>query len=405
MDVLFEQSQKIINRVSTKFRRSLYFNIDWNCRLIEINGARGVGKTTLLLQRANESGQDDPRKVLYLSLDDPYFYNHSIIDTADYFLKYGGSCLFLDEVHKYPAKLRNYDWSAELKVIYDRYPELKIVYSGSSVLQLFKGHGDLSRRKCGYNLPGLSFREYVNWRKEKDLPAYTLENIVANHQKISRDISLKLKILPLFDSYIKHGHYPYYHESPDQFCARLKDTINVILEQDLQAVSSYSSENHYKLKKLLGIISESVPITPNLTKLRSGLYIADHRTLLSYLDALEKAELLTTLDKHAKGMKKLHKPSKIYLHNTNLLYCLYQDKPNTGTIRETFFYNQVRNFHKVNYPEKGDFLVDSRYVFEIGGKNKTNLQLENIPDSYRAVDDIEIGFGNKIPLWLFGFLY
>lgn len=405
MDALFEQSQKTINRVNMKFQRSLYHHIDWNCRLIEINGARGVGKTTMLLQRAKESGHGDPGSVLYLSLDDPYFYTHSIIDTADYFLKYGGIYLFLDEVHKYPSKLKGYDWSAELKVIYDRYPDLKIVYSGSSVLQLFKGHGDLSRGKCGYNLPGLSFREYVNWIKDKDLPAITLEEILDNHQKIAGDISLGIKILPLYDSYIRHGYYPFYHEAPDQYCARLKDTINVILEQDLQAVAPYASENHYKLKKLLGVISDSVPITPNLTKLRSELFIADHRTLLNYLDALEKAELLTTLEKHARGMKKLHKPSKIYLNNTNLLFCMYYDKPNEGNIRETFFFNQVRNLHKVNYPAKGDFLIDSKYVFEVGGKNKSNLQLQNIPDSYRAIANIETGFGNKIPLWLFGFLY
>jgi uncharacterized protein len=216
---------------------------------------------------------------------------------------------------------------------------------------------------------------------------------------------MEIKIFPLFDNYLRYGYYPYFHEAPDQFCARLKDTINVILEQDLLAVANYTSENNYKLKKLLGVISESVPITPNLTKLRSELYIADHRTLLNYLDALEKAELLITLEKHARGMKKLHKPSKIYLHNTNLLYCLYHDKPNEGNVRETFFYNQIHNFRKVSYPEKGDFLVDSRYVFEIGGKNKSNQQLQNIPDSYRVVDDIETGFGNKIPLWLFGFLY
>ncbi len=405
MEIIFEQSQRSIAAINTAFYRSLYDKADWNCRLIEINGARGVGKTTLLLQRAHEIAKEAPNKVLYMSLDDPYFYNHSIIDSADYFSKYGGTFLFLDEVHKYPSKQKNYDWSAEIKIIYDRYSELNVVYSGSSVLQLHKGHGDLSRRKCSYNLPGMSFREYVNWRNEINIPAFSLEEIIARHQEIAGEITKELKILPFFDSYLQHGYYPFYHEGPEHFCGRLKDTINVILEQDLQAVAAFSMENHYKLKKLLAILSESVPFTPNLTQLRSELFIADHRTLLNYLHALEKAELLITLDKYAKGMKKLHKPSKVFLNNTNLLHCLYQDKPNQGNMRETFFYNQVHQMHLVNYPEKGDFLVDSRYVFEVGGKNKSNTQLQEVPDSFRAIDGIETGFGNKIPLWLLGFLY
>jgi predicted AAA+ superfamily ATPase len=405
MESLFEYSQQRINRINTDFFRSIFNTIDWGCRLIEIRGARGVGKTTLMLQKAFQLSNKNTPKVLYASLDDPFFYNHTILEVAEYFTKFGGLYLFLDEVHKYPSKFPKHDWSAEIKVIYDRFPDLQIVYSGSSVLQLFKGHGDLSRRKCSYNLSGLSFREFINWKNQKDYPVYTLSQLLDNHSDIASTITNEIKIIPLFIDYLNHGYYPYYKEAPEQFCNRLKDTINVILEQDLPTVASFSHENHVKLKKLLAVLAESVPFTPNLTNLRSELFITDQRTLLSYLDALEKAELLCTLDKEAKGMKKMHKPSKIYLNNTNLLHCLFFDKPNIGTKRETFFYNQIRSVHRVNYPENGDFLVDSKYTFEIGGKNKSSMQIQNIVNSYLAIDDIEIGFGNKIPLWLFGFLY
>ena len=405
MESLFEYSKQRITRTKTEFTRSIYTNINWNCQLVEINGSRGVGKTTLMLQRARELTKKNQVKVLYISLDDPWFYNHTIIDTADYFTKYGGEFLFLDEVHKYPAKYPKHDWSAEIKVIYDRYPDLKLVYSGSSVLQLFKGHGDLSRRKCSYNLPGLSFREYINWIKKTSIKEHTLAQLLNNHEEIAGEITNNIKILPLFNDYLKHGYYPYYKEAPDQFCTRLRDTINVILEQDLPTVASFSNENHVKLKKLLAILSESVPFTPNLTNLRSALFITDQRTLLNYLHALEKAELLCTLDKNAKGIKKLQKPSKIYMNNTNLLNCLYFNKPNIGTLRETFFFNQIRTKHQVNYCDHGDFLIDSTFTFEIGGKNKSNNQIQEIRNAYRAIDDIETGFGNKIPLWLFGLLY
>lgn len=405
MEALFEQSTQQIKRVETGFYRSLYHTIDWHCRLIEIRGARGVGKTTLMLQRALKISEFGAEKVLYISLDDPYFYNHTLIEVADYFNKFGGVHLFIDEVHKYPPKFPNHDWSAEIKVLYDRYPDLQLVYSGSSVLKLFKGHGDLSRRKCSYNLPGLSFREYINWTGKKELAVYTLAQLINSHTEIATKITDDLKILPLFFKYLKHGYYPYYKEAPDQFCNRLRATINVILEQDLPAVASFSNENHVKLKKLLAVLAESVPFTPNLTNLRSALFIADQRTLLNYLDALEKAELLSTLDKDTKGMKKLQKPTKIYLHNTNLMNCLFFDTLNVGTQRETFFFNQLRTLHRVNYPVKGDFIVDSDYTFEIGGKNKSSFQIQEIPNSFLAMDDIEIGFGNKIPLWLFGFLY
>jgi predicted AAA+ superfamily ATPase len=404
MDTLFEQSQMLIKRVETKFHRNLNSLIDWDCRLIEINGARGVGKTTLMLQRAKLLANSEPEKTLYISLDDPYFYKNSVIDTASYFVKWGGKFLFIDEVHKYPSKFPGKDWSSELKIIYDRYPELFVVFSGSSILQLFKGDGDLSRRKCRYKLHGLSFREYLNWQHKTNFEVLSLTQILNNHSKLSSEISEKVKILPLFNEYLKHGYYPYYFEAPKHFCSRLKETVNVILEQDIPVLSKFSYETNIKLKKLLAILSESAPFTPNLTKLRSELFIADQRTLLNYINILEKAELLYTLDKESHGMKRIQKPSKIYLNNTNLSYCLFQDNPNKGTIRETFFLNQLKAKYRISYPEFGDFLVNSKYLFEIGGKSKNYRQIKDINDAYLVIDDVEISYANKIPLWLFGFI-
>lgn len=405
METLFHQSQHLISKTGDTFHRNLYYYIDWNCRLIEIFGARGVGKTTLMLQKAKEFRKKGAEKVLYTSLDDPYFFNHSILEIADDFQKFGGVFLFLDEVHKYPSKHPGYDWSAEIKVIFDKFPELKIIYSGSSVLQLFKGHGDLSRRKCSYNLPGLSFREYIKWNTGQNFNTFTLRQILEKHVQISGEITEAIKIIPLFNDYLRQGYYPYYHEAPEQFYIRLRDTVNVILEQDLNSVAAFAYENQLRLKKLLGVLCESAPFTPNLTSLRSDLYISDHRTLLNYLNTLEKAELLSTLDKQSSGIKRMHKPSKIYLNNTNLAYCLSMKEPNKGMLRETFFFNQVSLFHQLTFPKQGDFLVDNDYTFEIGGKNKSKNQIKDIPRSILALDDIETGFGNKVPLWLFGFLY
>jgi predicted AAA+ superfamily ATPase len=405
METLFEQGGKLIGLKRSNRFRGLYTQIDWDCPLIEINGVRGVGKTTLMLQRAKELQANNHQEVMYASLDDPYFYNNSLLDTAETFVKYGGLYFFLDEVHKYPPKHPGADWSAELKVIYDRYPMLKVVYSGSSVLQLYRGHGDLSRRKCSYNLQGLSFREYLNWYHDQNFKPFTLHDLLSNHQLYANEIVNSVKVIPLFRSYLQHGYFPCYHEAPSHFYRRLKDTITVILEQDIPSVTTFSNESSIKLKKLLAVLSETVPFTPNLTNLRSELYIADQRTLLNYIQALELAELITTISRDAKGIKKLHKPEKIYLNNTNLLYCLLQDKPNIGTLRETFFLNQLKSIHQVNYVDEGDFLVDSKFTFEVGGKNKTNKQVKEVHDAYLAVDDIEIGFGNRIPIWLFGFLY
>ncbi|MDD2387251.1 MAG: AAA family ATPase [Bacteroidales bacterium] len=405
MEDLYAVSNKLINIVKTDFYRSLFEDIDWNQRLIEIRGSRGVGKTTLMLQKAKEYHNFNSQSVLYVSLDDSYFYNHSIKETAIQFSQYGGQYLFIDEVHKYPEKYKAYDWSSEIKNIYDQIPELKIVYSGSSIIQLYKGNGDLSRRRSTYNLNGLSFREYLSMNKIQNFNSLTTEEIIIGHVDIANQIIVKIKILPHFQNYIKHGYYPFYLENPKQYYQRIKNIVNLILEIDIPSVTDISFETINKIKKLLAAISSTVPYTPNLTRLSSNLNISDLRTLYNYLGFLENAELISLLRADATGNKILQKPEKIFPDNTNLIYALNQTNAKIGLIRETFFNNQLSYSDVVNYPKIGDFIVNNNYTIEVGGKNKDSKQLKNINNSYFALDNIEIGFGNTIPLWLFGFLY
>jgi predicted AAA+ superfamily ATPase len=404
VEQLIDISNRLINNTSSQFTRSLYRQIDWNSRLIEIRGARGVGKTTLMQQKAKsltESGEN----ALYVSLDQAYFYREQLFNTVDHYFKYGGKYLFLDEVHKYPEKEKNLDWSQEIKNIYDAFPQLYLVYSGSSLLQLYKGQGDLSRRKAGYLLPGLSFREFLEFKGLLSHQPVNLSDLLQNHQSLANEISTKLKILPAFREYLRHGYYPFFDEAPDKFFDRLNDVINVILENDIPAITDISYETSFKLKKLLSLLASSVPYTPNLSNLTSQLYVADQRTLLKYINFLEKAELVDTLGAKSTGNQILNKPQKIYLNNSNLMYALSKNLPDPGTERETFFFNQLKHLHTISYPKQGDFLVEQKYLFEIGGKNKSQQQIRDHQEPYVVRDEIETGFGQIIPLWLFGFLY
>ena len=403
MDSLIEISERLINASEIHFIRSLYHKIHWNNRLIEIRGARGVGKTTLMLQKAKQF-REQSHEVLYVSLDNSFFYKNELTQLADTFFKYGGQYLFIDEVHKYPKKNKHADWSLEIKNIYDSYPELHIIYSGSSILQLFKGAGDLSRRKAAYHLHGLSFREYLQLTEQLSFNASTLIEITENHTKIAREITKSIKILPLFSDYLRRGYFPFFNEASDVFYDRLNEVTNVILETDIPAVSDITFETSLRLKTLLSLLTQSVPFTPNLKKLASQLYIADYRTLLKYLNYLDKSELISTLNAKASGNQILNKPDKIYLNNTNLMYAISPQKTDVGTVRETFMYNQLKQAHTVNYPKQGDFTTEG-FTFEVGGPNKTNKQIAGLQNAYIAKDEIETGYGNVIPLWLFGFLY
>ncbi len=405
MQDIFHYSNSIIQQVGPEFKRYLFKEINWNSRLIEILGSRGVGKTTLMLQKAKILNSEKANQAVYLSLDDKLMYSNSIVDIAEDLVKYGVQYLFLDEVHKYPPKLKGFDWSAEIKNSYDRFPGLSIVFSGSSVLKIYKGLGDLSRRKSSYRLAGLSFREYLELNSILSYDSFQLNDLIENHQDISSEITSQIKIIPHFKQYLKTGYFPFYNEDPSAYYSRLNNILNVIIETDIPAVSDITFETSLKLKKLLAAIASTVPFVPNLLRLRKELLIADQRTLLKYLDFLEKAEVVRALTRDAKGTKIMQKPDKIYLGNTNYSYGLNMSGEEIGTIREIFFESQLRVDHQLRLPENGDFLVNDRFVFEVGGKNKSTSQIRNLENAYLALDDIEYGVFNQIPLWMFGFLY
>jgi predicted AAA+ superfamily ATPase len=405
MQEIFSYSNSIIETVELDFKRYLFNQINWEARLVEILGSRGVGKTTLMLQKAKILNSEKANQAVYISLDDKLMFKHSIVDVAEELVKYGVKYLFFDEVHKYPSKIKDYDWSAEIKNSYDRFPNLRIVYSGSSILKIYKGQGDLSRRKSSYRLAGLSFREYLELNGVVSFKKIILSDLLERHQEISSAITKEIKVIPLFKEYLKTGYFPFYNEDPSSYYNRLNSILNVIIETDIPAVSSITFETSLKLKKLLAVIASTVPYMPNLINLRNELFVTDQRTLLKYIDFLEKAEVITTLSQKAKGNKILQKPDKIYLGNTNYFYGLNMMGEEMGTIRETFFNTQLNIEHQLRLPKTGDFLVDEKYTFEIGGKNKTSKQLKDIQNSYVVLDDIENGIFNQIPLWLFGFLY
>jgi predicted AAA+ superfamily ATPase len=404
MEKLNEISERLIQGTSTNFQRYLSKKIEWSNRLIEIKGARGTGKTTLMLQHAKTLQKKET--VLYTSLDLPYFYTHSLFDLADTFYKSGGTYLFLDEIHKYPNVNPEQDWSNELKAIYDSFPKLNIIYSSSSLLHLYKGNGDLSRRKVSYELYGLSYREFLNFQFGYNFETYSLPELLKNHVNIAREINEKIKPLAHFKEYLQIGYYPFFKESIANYTNRLLNIINLIIESDIPSTISIPSENTEKLKKLLGAISTTVPYTPNIKEVSNHLSISDYRTTLKYLNLLEYGGLIKQLSSDSSGNKILQKPDKIYLQNTNLLYVLSSQQHEIGTIRETFFYNQLLVDNQINYPKFGDFMVNQEYLFEVGGKTKSQKQLENYNgEKFIVSDNIEYGFGNKIPLWLFGFLY
>jgi predicted AAA+ superfamily ATPase len=386
-----------VQTVDCTFTRYLYDHIAWNNRLIGIVGAKGVGKTTLMLQyvKQNFSNSD---KALYASLDNLWFAQHSLLELADMFHSYGGTHLFLDEVHRYA------DWAREIKNIYDSYPALYVVFTGSSMLEIFQASVDFSRRIISYELKGLSFREFLKFDGKIDLPVFSLDEILKNHRMIANNIVAQIKILPQFKNYLEYGYYPYYKEDMLTYPVRVAKSINKTFDEDLPAIEPVEYATTVKLKKLLAVIAEMVPFQPNIASL-SGNVELSRNILVKYLYLLDKAGLINCISGDKISLEKLSKPDKIYLENTNIISALAVGNANTGNVRETFFANQLRTKHTVNTAANGDFTIDRKFVFEIGGKNKSNSQIKNIENSYIAADDLETGFANKIPLWLFGFLY
>lgn len=395
MERLFNLSRIKIISVPERFKRFLISEVDWSQRLIGIKGARGTGKTTLLLQQLKNLS---PAEAVYVSLDDIYFGENHIVHFAESFARTGGKYLYLDEVHKYP------NWSQEIKNIYDSLPELNIVFTSSSALEIQKGKYDLSRRALIYELPGLSFREFLMLKYEMDLPAITLDQILARHEADIFDHQPGFKPYKYFAEYLQHGYYPYFAGDEVHYHARLNETINQVLESDLPAIFNINYEAIIKLKKLLFILSAIVPYKPNINKLAQQIG-STRDTLLRYLYFLHHAHIIRWLSNESEGINFLNKPDKLYLENTNIAFALGKQLVKSGTIRETFFLNQLSVNHKLAYPEKGDFLVDNKYTFEIGGRKKGNRQILGIEEAYIVSDEIEFGSLNKLPLWIFGFLY
>lgn len=397
MDALIRKSLRKVQDTDASFKRYLYDKIDWNDRLIFIKGARGSGKTTLLLQHIRENfGTSE--EALYVSLDNIWFSDNSLVDLAEQFVNLGGKFLYLDEIHKYPK------WSLEIKNIYDDHPGLKMVITSSSALHIFKQQADLSRRAIVYELRELSLREFIALQYDHLFPAISLQQLLSDHVNLSFGIIEKIKPLRLFKEYCNIGAYPYFRENQDNYQQRLLTTVNTILESDLPAILNIDYSSVLKLKKLLYIIATSVPFKPNITGLSQKTGIA-RDTLLRYLYQLSEAGLISLLQSNKGGNSILTKPEKIYLHNSNLMAALAENEANAGTIRETFFLNQLSAAGKVNYSEQGDFVFEDKYVFEVGGKNKTGKQIKGISEAFIVADDIETGNKNKIPLWMFGFLY
>lgn len=390
--------QQQISRVSTDFRRYLYDQIHWNNRLIGIVGSRGTGKTTLLLQYIKLNFPPYSSEVLYVSLDNLWFSNHTLLYMADEFHKQGGTALFLDEVHHYA------NWSVEIKNIYDSYPDMKIVFTGSSILEIFKGKADLSRRAITYHLFGLSFREFLMYEYGVNFEPFKFNDILDNHLVLSGKVIEKVKPIVAFKEYLLYGYFPYFKEDKELYNFRLLNTLNTIVEVDLPAIERIDYYSVVKIKKLFAIVASIVPFTPNITQLSRDIETT-RVSLLNYLYYLDKAQAIIMLGKESYGMKQMAKPDKIYLGNTNYAYALQGEQANVGSIRESFFTNQVMVNNKISYSVPFDFLVDDKYQIEIGGKNKSKKQISGLENGYIAVDNIETGYNNQIPLWLFGFLY
>ncbi|MBQ7442440.1 MAG: AAA family ATPase [Bacteroidaceae bacterium] len=395
---LYINSARLSKSVDVRFKRYMYDLIDWDVRMLCIRGARGVGKTTMMLQYIKLNNLQVSR-ALYCSLDDLWFTDHHLMDLADYHFTHGGTHLFIDEVHRYPFRT----WPQELKNIYDRYPGLHIIFSGSSMLQLDQSSADLSRRCIFYDMPGLSFREYLMLEHQQILPKFSLEQLLTLHETISLDITAETKILPLFTEYLHHGYYPFYRETRQSYAKAIQQVVTNIIDTDLPAVENIEYITAAKMKRLFVILSRMVPFTLNLTDL-GRLIEASRQSVLRMCHLLQRSGLVIMLYSNKSGINQLGKPEKLYMENPNILYAMAANAE-IGTVRETFFINQLHSAHQLTFNGKGDFLVDDTYTFEVGGKGKTFSQIKDISNSFLAVDDTEIGYSNRIPLWMFGLLY
>lgn len=397
MEILKRRFEKLLETTKTDIYRSIYYDIDWDQPLIGIKGQRGVGKTTLMLQRIKET---DPlgRHSFYASLDNLWFAEHNLIDLAEYLVRNRVSWLYLDEVHRLPG------WERQMKNLYDSYPELHVVFTSSSLLVIDHSIGDLSRRASMYELPGLSFREFLRFEGIEAGERLSLIDILYSHETLAPSISSEIDILSYFNRYMSKGYYPFYRSmSLKDYYGRLEQTVGTVVDSDIPAVENrIDYETLIKAKRLIGIIAGSQPYIPNMSTL-AGVMGTNRSQLLKLFDLLDRAGIIRQVFSTVKSPKSLVRPQKILLDNSTLMCAL--DSPKIGAERECTFASFLSVDHRVGFAKEGDFIVDDRYLFEIGGKGKGFAQIRAIPDSFVVSDDIEFGFGNKIPLWLFGFLY
>ncbi|WP_338229009.1 ATP-binding protein [Algoriphagus taiwanensis] len=395
MDRLITLSKRKLEVLSFSFARYLFEKIDWEQRLILILGHRGAGKTTLMLQKMQSEKREES---IYLSLDDFYFEGNRLVVLVEELYQLGYRRFFLDEVHRYEH------WSVDLKTLFDQYEDAYFVVSGSSILGISKGNADLSRRAAQYVLAGMSLREYIELEKGISFPVLRLEDLLSNPQELTMSITDQVDILYVFRDYLIFGYYPFYKQGKELYPERLIQTTHLVLEMDIAPFEELTHKTIQTMKKLLYIISESVPFIPNVSKLAERLGVS-RNTVLKVLDLLHQAQVLNLLRSSVQGVSFLQKPEKIYLHNPNLAFALSPSEVNLGNVRETFFFNQLQVLHQVSFPKFGDFKVDQGFYFEIGGPNKSAHQLQGVPNSYLALDGITTGNSNRIPLWAFGFLY
>lgn len=386
-----------VAEVSMDFTRYLYPRINWNNQLIMIKGPKGVGKTTMILQHIRRTFPD-LSKALYASVDSSYFSTKSIVDLAEYAYTHGLTHLFLDEVHKYKG------WDQQIKEVYDAFPKLHVVITGSSMLRLEESESDLGRRCRQYTMQGLSFREYLQLEGIVNWEPLALDDILTNHLTIAARLTNEEPVLGHFEKYLQHGYYPFYQEEGDGFEERLDVLINNIIQVEIPAVEkSIEYESVYKMKVLLGVLSQQNPYTLNIQELCKVL-ACSRDILYKMLHLLHRAQLLRRLYEVDGGMKMMEKPEKILFDNTNIMYAL-SETIDTGTMRETFFSNMLGEAHKLSMPTKGDLFVDGKHLFEVGGPRKGYKQIAGIQDSYVVQDGVDVGTGKKIPLWVFGLLY
>lgn len=399
METLFRKHDRLLELTPTAIVRQWAKSINWDARMMSIRGQKGVGKSTMMLQYIKLHYNPLDRQVLYVSCDDNYFNSHTLLELAERFYLAGGKHLFLDEIHKYE------DWSHEVKEIYDFYPTMRVVLSGSSLLSLTEGNADLSRRCVNHDLQGLSFREFLHFYKGIELPTYSLEELLHDPTRLIEEMNKAGRPVALFHEYLKYGYYPYYLNNETDYYTTIQQVVNHIIDDEMPRICKVDIGNTRKLKSLLTTLAASVPFQVDISKLSviSGI---KRDTVVSYLGYLGKAKLIQLLYSDVKSVKRMQKPDKIFMENTNLLYAWATEPVQIGTARETFVVNQLAANHTVEYRKSnGDFLVDGKYVFEVGGENKDFTQIADIPNSYILSDDLETAIGKKLPIWAVGFGY